>query len=106
MSEANRDNQESRSSDASLSLGALLRCAADAELSPAQMQQLRRRLEESPDNAARIEFEKELRRRIAGVMSKGAAATPELRARIVQLMTENPIATGAEAMIQPARVLG
>lgn len=64
-----------------LSLGVLLRCAADGELTPEQVSRLREHLREHPDDEARIEFERRLRR-ACGCCAPECCAPSGVRARV------------------------
>lgn len=71
-----------------LPVAALLRLAADGEnLSPELSAALESHLRSNPDDRARIEFERELRRRVKASMAAGAPARApeELRRRILAL---------------------
>lgn len=75
---------EGGSNGAPRGLGALLRGAADGELSAPQQAELDRHLAAHPEDSARIDFERELRTACARVMgnSEGCRAPASLRTRI------------------------
>lgn len=82
--------------DDSLSLGALLRAAADDELTPAQREALDAHLREHPEDGVRIAFERSLREGIGRVMG-GIAAPEGLRSRIEREARATP-----EVVARPA----
>ncbi len=83
-----------------LPTAAMLRCAADGELTLSQQAALEAHLAAHPGDAARIRFERDLRQACARAMAgQGAAAPAELRARIAGL-TAAPAAPAAAP--QPA----
>lgn len=79
-----------------LPIGALLRLAADGELGPEQMERLEAHLAAHPEDAARIEFERDLRKACARACCGCGCAPASLRERI--LAGAEPAATvGPEA---------
>lgn len=82
-----------------MSRAVLLRAAADDELDSMGADALQRDLSEHPEDAARIEFERELRKAFSRAMSSETAVVPaDLRLRVVAMMGTTPERDMAESL--------
>ena len=110
MTDAGNDNSGATGGQTPMSDAALLRAAADGELSAEQREQLDRHLSRSLEGHARIQFEKELRDAVGRVMQMPAAPTA-LRASVGRIIesardsepTPELKLTEAPAPAKPAR---
>ncbi|MBX3359669.1 MAG: zf-HC2 domain-containing protein [Phycisphaeraceae bacterium] len=85
--------------DRDLSIPALLRAAADSELSPAERARLEAHLAAEPADRQRIEFDRHLRHAVARVMTAPTAAAPlAFRNRLSEALAATP---QIEAQTQP-----
>lgn len=88
-----------------LPTAALLRCAADGELTPSQQAALDAHLQAHPEDAARIRFERDLRQACARAMAgQDVTAPADLRARIAAL-TARPAAPVPQPAAEPEVVV-
>lgn len=83
-------------------LASLLRAAADDELTAEQSERLQRAIEARPELAERIEFEKELRRRVGVAMNEPRRAPEHLRNTVQRTLRAEPM--GGEEESEPATV--
>lgn len=88
-----------------LSLGALLRAAADHELTGAQRAELDRLLAEHPEHAERIRHERELRRAVARVATPSERASDALRSSIQAMAAASDLADAARAPVPEVKPL-
>ena len=79
----------------SMSVAALLRCAADGELTAEQEAQLCAHLEQSPGCSKRIEFEQQLRGAWCNADSSDAACPADLRCSIERLCQASAVGSSA-----------
>lgn len=91
---ANVMHEKDPPNPAQLPIGAILRLAADGELTDQQQDALRLHLERHPEDASRIEFERGLRAACARSCAPEASAPEGLRARVAALCAERETPAG------------
>lgn len=84
--ERNDNLSNDRPSGDALSAGALLRLAADDELTPDERARLEAHLGAHPDDRARIDAERALRARVGALLDRSPAAPASLRASVENIL--------------------
>lgn len=105
MNQRDRHNQGGNAAEP-LSIAALLRVAADGELSPEQEVALRAHLEAHPEDTERIEFERRLREACRCACSPDCCAPAGLRDRVRACCGESGLADHLEDLAAETRQRG
>lgn len=94
---SNTHPEHDRPTGDGLTMAALLRLAADGELTPEERRIVDAHLREHPEDRARVAFEQSLRQRVATLMSRDVPDAAPLRESIVAAMRQESEAPAAPA---------
>lgn len=93
--QSGNDEQRGDAADLPRSLSALIRCAADDELTAEMAAEYERRKAAEAESESRVAFDQALRARVGAVMSQPESAPPSLRDAVAGILEAGPNAASA-----------